>query len=105
MVNYPMVEQGTATLDGDVFTIHNEDVPDDQSYVLTVDGTLERLRTDADPLEGWTPPESYACGWPKSDLPPYDGPGRSSTMRCPTGGSSTLAMSPCGCTTSPATTS
>ena len=74
MVNYPMVEQGTATLEGDVFTIHNEDVPDDQSYVLTVDGTLERLRTDADPLEGWTPPESYACGWPKSDLPPYDGP-------------------------------
>jgi hypothetical protein len=73
-VNYPMVEQGTATLDGDVYTIHNEDEPDDQSYVLTVDGTLERSLTDADPLEGWTPPDSYACGWPTSDLPPYDGP-------------------------------
>ena len=73
-VNYPMVEQGTAALEGDVFTIHNEDVPDDQSYLLTVDGTLERSLTDADPLEGWTPPESYACGWPTSDLPPYEGP-------------------------------
>jgi hypothetical protein len=61
-VNYPMVEQGTATLDGDVYTIHNEDAPDDKSYVLTVDGALERSPTDADPLEGWKPPERYECG-------------------------------------------
>ena len=73
-VNYPMVEQGTAELAGDVLTIHNEDMPDDQSYVLTVDGTLERELSDADPLEGWTSPETYACGWPSSDLPPYEGP-------------------------------
>jgi len=73
-VNYPLVEQGTATLDGDTFTIHNESVSDDPSFLLTIDGTLERSPSDADPHEGWTPPASYECGWPTSDLPSYDGP-------------------------------
>jgi hypothetical protein len=73
-VNFPMVEQGTASVDGDTIAIHNEDTPDDQSYTLTVDGTLERAHSDADPMDGWVSPESYACGWPTSDLPPYDGP-------------------------------
>ncbi len=73
-VNYPMLEQGTVLLDGDTIEIDNQDEPEDQSYLLTVEGTLERAHSDADPFEGWTPPESYACGWPKSDLPPYEGP-------------------------------
>jgi hypothetical protein len=84
-VNYPMAEQGTATLDGDSVTIHNQDEPDDGSYVLTVDGVLERAHTDADPLAGWTPPETYACGWPTSDLPAYDGPWTIEDDRIPDG--------------------
>jgi thiol-disulfide isomerase/thioredoxin len=71
--NYPLVEQGTAELEGDTITIHNEDEADDGSYSLAVDGTLERSHSDVDPWNGFVPPDSYACGWPKADPAPFDG--------------------------------
>ena len=70
--NFPLAPAATSTLDGDVLAIHGELSSDDGSS-LTVDGALTRSVSDADPWHGFTPPSSYACGWPKADPAPYDG--------------------------------
>jgi hypothetical protein len=70
--NFPLAALATWTLDGDTLGIHGELTSDDGSS-LTVDGTLTRTPSAVDPWHGFAPPDTYACGWPKADPPPFEG--------------------------------
>jgi hypothetical protein len=70
--NFALEPISPSTLEGNALAIHGELTSDDGSS-LTVDGTLARTLSDADPWHGFTPPNTYACGWPKADPPPYEG--------------------------------
>jgi hypothetical protein len=71
--NFPLQPVGFSSLDGDELSI-DEALTSDDGSTLTVEGTLTRTPTDADPWHGFAPPNAYACGWPKADPPTYDGP-------------------------------
>jgi len=47
--------------------------PDGGNYQLAVEGALVPGVTEGDPLQGWSPPPFYACGWPKASPPPFRG--------------------------------
>ena len=74
---FPMTEQGTTTPTATGFDTANVllDQPIDTGGVLAFDiaGSMTVDEDDGDPLAGWRPPASYACGWPKADPPPYQG--------------------------------
>jgi len=66
--------------DGETFTVDyvgewqpfaEEDGP---SYRLLITGGATRGTADGDPLHGYTPPDTYTCGWPSRHAPPYEGP-------------------------------
>ena len=44
------------------------------TLTFQIDGSLTRSATEGDPMHGYTPPDTYACGWPKADPAAYDGP-------------------------------
>ena len=71
--NFPLELFGYGRLDSDAIAIDASLTSDDGS-TLRVDGTLERTVTSADGWNGFAPPSTYACGWPKADPPTYDGP-------------------------------
>lgn len=73
----PTTEQGTATLDGMSIVTANQ-VPDLDAAVggkmaFAVAGQFTLGEELGDPMNGFVPPATYACGWPKSDAPPYTG--------------------------------
>lgn len=70
--NFPLEFFGTWGLDTDAIAIAASLTSDDGS-TLSVTGTLDRTVTTSDVWNGFTPPSTYACGWPKADPPPYDG--------------------------------
>jgi hypothetical protein len=78
-VNYLLVEQGTAVVTPTSVSTSNASdwadlgEPGEGQYALRIDGTLARTRVPGDLVHGFTAPDSYACGWPKADLPAYTG--------------------------------
>jgi thiol-disulfide isomerase/thioredoxin len=73
----PMSDQGTMTLDGAAITTTNS-VPDQPlmsggAITLDVVGALTLGAEPGDAMNGFVPPATYACGWPKADPPPYTG--------------------------------
>lgn len=46
------------------------------TVTLQVTGEVAVGETKGDPWHGFTPPDAYACDWPKHDPPPFDGPWR-----------------------------
>ncbi len=74
--NYKQTEQGTVSFDGDSFTTHNEkeiEMSEGGGFTFNINGSFELGEGGGDPLLGMEPPESYACGWPKADPPPFTG--------------------------------
>jgi hypothetical protein len=72
-----MTEQGTATQTATGFDMANM-VPDLDATVggkmsFSVSGQLAVGDDLGDALNGFTPPATYACGWPKADAPAYAG--------------------------------
>lgn len=70
-----LTERGPATQDGDTFTV-SQAVNDTESggdYAFDIQGSLTVGEQPGDPLAGWAPAETYACGWPKADPAPYEG--------------------------------
>jgi hypothetical protein len=74
---FPMTEQGTAQINGaDVATANNVqdlDAPLGGKLGFEVTGALVVGEELGDPLNGFHAADNYACGWPKSNLPAYDG--------------------------------
>lgn len=72
-----MSEQGTATVDGAVIDIANDvadvEAPAGGTLAFEVRGQLATEEGEGDPLHGFRAPDSYACGWEKSDPAPYTG--------------------------------
>ncbi len=46
---------------------------EDGGFTFDIRGAFTESTAQGDPLHGLTPPETYACGWPKADPPPYSG--------------------------------
>jgi len=72
-------EQGTATVIDQGLTSTNV-VPDlvatevgAGTLAFQVDGTFSLGEQAGDPNHGFDVPDTYACGWPKADPPPYQG--------------------------------
>jgi hypothetical protein len=78
--NYQLSDQGSATFEGPSLATHSETPFDFQNAdgvvfhaAFTVDGAFEVGTTDADPMRGLYPPDSYQCGWPKADPAAWSG--------------------------------
>lgn len=79
--NRYLTEQGTASLDGSAlswvsdtaFTFTDANGADHNAAFHIV-GAATLGETQADPLRGMWPPETYECGWPKTDAPVWEGP-------------------------------
>jgi hypothetical protein len=73
----PMSQQGTVALEGTTLTTTNQvmdiEAPVGGTLTFDVTGTLTLGEEQGDPLNGFTPPDAYACGWPKSDPAEYTG--------------------------------
>jgi len=76
----PMSAQGTPVIDGDAVSLTHSvaDLPLPVPTVVgtfgfAITGALTLGTTEADPLNGFNVPETYACGWPKANLAPYTG--------------------------------
>lgn len=74
----PLTEQGTVTIEGATATTANlvEDLTFSEqggTFAFNVSGQLALGEAEGDPWNGFVPPETYACGWPKSNPPEYTG--------------------------------
>ena len=73
----PMSEQGTVVVDGGSIATANAvadlDTMNGGKLAFDVAGQLSLEAIDGDPMHGFHPPSSYACGWPKADPPNYTG--------------------------------
>lgn len=73
----PMTEQGTAGVTAaDVQTtnkVEGLDAPVGGKLGFDVSGKLTLGADDGDVLNGFVPPATYACGWPKANPPEYTG--------------------------------
>ena len=76
-VGIVMGDQGTADATASDVTVVNVvtdlDAPVGGLMGFDVAGTLSLGEEEGDPMHGWVAPDSYACGWPKADPPPYTG--------------------------------
>lgn len=73
--NSRLTRAGSSTLRGltwDVQASGSADLPQG-ALTFTVNGSLDRSRRDGDTTGGFTPPATYACGWPQSAVPAYTG--------------------------------
>ncbi len=72
-----MSDQGSGALAGDALTVENvvmdQDVPVGGKLQFDVAGSFTLGTADGDPMNGFVVPDTYACGWPKADAPPYAG--------------------------------
>ena len=74
--NYLMSDQGSAAVSTDsVMTQHaiTLDLPDGGQFAFDIQGAFVRAIGDGDVFHGYTPPNEYACGWPKSGAPEFTG--------------------------------
>lgn len=75
----PMAEQGTATFDQAQTTLTTAnnvmgvDAPVGGTATFDVAGTLTIGEEEGDIYNGFKPPETYACGWPKANPTEYTG--------------------------------
>ena len=73
----PMTDQGTVAIDGaSVATSHSVtdlEAPAGGTLAFAVTGALTLGEEPGDPLNGFAPPASYTCGWPRANRPPYTG--------------------------------
>lgn len=70
-----LTERGPAMRDGDSFNV-SQAVSDTESggdFAFDIQGTLGVGVQQGDPFAGWSPAETYECGWPKADPAPYEG--------------------------------
>ncbi|MEO7331482.1 MAG: hypothetical protein ABI193_23100 [Minicystis sp.] len=72
-----MTEQGTATPGAAGFDMANA-VPDLDAKAggkmsFAVSGSFATSDEEGDVMNGFVPPATYACGWPKAEAPPYTG--------------------------------
>lgn len=72
-----LAEQGTALVEGNTVTVANVamdiEAPVGGLLQFDVAGTLTIGEEQGDPEHGFVAADSYTCGWPKADPPPYDG--------------------------------
>lgn len=75
----PLFELGTTTItDTSISTEHTIIANESAIYMGTtydflITGQFTQGQEEGDPLNGFVAPATYACGWPKSDAPPYGG--------------------------------
>ena len=75
----PGSEQGTATVSTGSVSISNsvQDLEATQvgagTMAFEIDGSFTLADEDGDPMHGWVAADTYSCGWPKADPPPYQG--------------------------------
>lgn len=73
----PMSQQGTAAVTAmDITTTNHVDMlmaPKGGTMQFDVSGKLTIGETKGDPNHGFVAPNMYACGWPKSNAPAYNG--------------------------------
>jgi len=73
----PMSDQGSVVMSGDDVATANQvlDLPNTAggTFAFDVAGQLTLGEGIGDPLNGFNPPDVYACGWPKSNAPEYTG--------------------------------
>jgi peroxiredoxin len=73
----PLNEQGTANVGAATVTMVNtvpaSAAPKGGMLSFDVAGMFTLASEVGDPLNGWEPPATYACGWPKANPPPYTG--------------------------------
>lgn len=74
--NSALTERGPSTVEGGTWTV-TQDVEGETEFgdVVTyhISGTLTLGEEAGSPYGDWVAPETYACGWPKADPPPYEG--------------------------------
>ncbi len=72
-----MTQQGTLEIASDNLTLTHSvadlEAPLGGIFGFGISGSLVRGVTEADPLNGFHVPDTYACGWPKANLPEYTG--------------------------------
>jgi peroxiredoxin len=72
-----MSEQGTIAVDASTGTITHAvtmlEAPAGGTMEFAITGNLTFGSEEGDPMNGFTPPATYACGWPKADPPAYTG--------------------------------
>jgi hypothetical protein len=68
-------ERGPATEADGVITVEQvvDEADSGGDYAFDIRGALTLGEQPGDPLAGWTPAETYACGWPKADPAAYEG--------------------------------
>lgn len=70
-------DQGTAGVNGSTVDWTNQvqdlEAPVGGTMSFDVAGSFTLGSDDGDPMHGFTPPGTYACGWPKSDPAAYGG--------------------------------
>lgn len=76
-VGINMTEQGTLAGDATMKTLTHA-VPDlvaplGGTFGFTIAGNFTVGEEDGDPMHGFVPPATYACGWPKANPPAYTG--------------------------------
>lgn len=76
-VGGPMSEQGTAGVDPAKVAVANSvdavEAPVGGTLSFAIAGEFATGLVDGDPMNGFVPPETYACGWPKANPPEYVG--------------------------------
>ena len=72
-----MTEQGTADIDGATVSSVNAVMDLEHAagglFGFDITGSFTVGEEEGDPMHGFAAPDSYACGWPKSDPAPYTG--------------------------------
>ncbi|MBL8744011.1 MAG: redoxin domain-containing protein, partial [Myxococcales bacterium] len=72
-----MTNQGSLVIEGDnlalTHSVADLEAPLGGLFSFSIAGSLTRGVTEADPLNGFHVPETYACGWPKANPPAYTG--------------------------------
>ncbi len=76
-VGINMTEQGTLAGDATMKSLTHA-VPDlvaplGGTFSFTIAGNFTLGEEDGDPMHGFVPPATYACGWPKASPPAYTG--------------------------------
>ncbi len=76
-VEGPTTDQGSVDIQSRAITTKNVvkslDALAGGKMSFHIEGGLALSEGEGDKLHGFVPPASYACGWPKSDAPPYEG--------------------------------
>ncbi len=76
-VGINMTEQGTIAVDGTMAAVTHSvadlEAPMGGTFGFGITGALTLGEESGDPMHGFRPPATYACGWPKANPAPYTG--------------------------------